>query len=50
MDGMLPSGDHAYVWNGHSSLDRSVGSGVYFYRLETDDFTQTHKLVRLGRN
>ena len=29
-------GLHTYVWNGRDDQDRSVGSGVYFYRLETN--------------
>jgi len=50
VNGQLPAGEHSYSWDGHSSLDRSAAAGVYFYRLETNDFTQTRKMVRIQQD
>lgn len=38
----LSSGNYKYNWNGSS-----LASGIYFYRLETDSFSQTKKLILL---
>jgi len=31
----LGAGDHSTVWDGSDSAQRSLASGVYFYKLET---------------
>jgi hypothetical protein len=49
VDGELPAGDHSYWWDGRTDLGRNAG-GVYFYRLETDGFSQTRKMVHLRRD
>lgn len=41
----LPAGKHAYSWNGKDSYGRTSATGIYFFRLETTDFTQTRKMV-----
>ena len=33
----LPAGRHEVPWHGKNSEGHSVASGVYFYRLATDD-------------
>jgi hypothetical protein len=38
----LPPGFHQTMWDG-----RQVGSGVYFYRLQADDYIQTRRMVLL---
>ncbi len=40
VDDQLPAGAHAVVWR---STEKT--SGVYFYRLETQDFASTRKMV-----
>jgi hypothetical protein len=42
IDGYLEAGYHSVVWNASSNA-----SGVYFYRLSTDDFTETKKMLLL---
>ena len=36
-------GHHTLTWNGQSDDGNPVASGVYFYRLRTEHFTQTQK-------
>jgi hypothetical protein len=40
----VPSGRHEVVWNGQDETGRSVGSGIYFYRLEAGDFAATRRM------
>jgi hypothetical protein len=39
------AGRHTVIWNGRSTDGNSVASGVYFYRLQTEGFEQTRKMV-----
>ena len=41
----LYAGSHKVIWNGTDSRNRRVASGIYYYRLETKDFSKTHKMV-----
>lgn len=43
----LPAGYHTLTWDGKNEQNEDVGSGLYFYRLETDEFTETRKMVVL---
>jgi len=47
VNGVLPSGGHAVTWLGRNQQGGRVGSGVYFYRLATDDRTATQKMLLL---
>lgn len=40
IDEILNQGSHKLLWNGEN-----YSSGVYFYRIETEDFTETKKMV-----
>ncbi len=43
----LEPGRHSAAWDGRDELGRHVSSGVYFYRLTADDFTDQRKMVVL---
>ena len=45
--GFVAGGSHSVVWRGRDDAGRSVGSGVYFYRLEADGFVESRKLLLL---
>ncbi len=38
-------GHHSVVWNGQDRNNRSVGSGVYFYKMETGKYSLTKKFM-----
>jgi hypothetical protein len=43
----LPAGEYTVEWNGNDDAGRRVGSGVYFYRLDVDGYSETRKMVML---
>lgn len=46
-DGIAGAGTTSVVWDGRDGRGESVSSGVYFYRLTTDTFTDTKKMMLL---
>ena len=42
IDGTVPAGNHRVSWDASK-----VSSGIYFYRLKTDNFVQTRKMLLL---
>ena len=36
-NGDFPAGRHSLLWNGYNYRGESVGSGIYFYQMETDN-------------
>jgi hypothetical protein len=44
-DGLMTAGYHSVIWDGRDSGDREVASGAYFYRLATDNFTTSRKML-----
>jgi M6 family metalloprotease-like protein len=38
-------GKHTVIWNGRDSNGQGVGSGIYLYRMTTDNFTTTKKMI-----
>jgi len=47
VDGSRSAGSHQAVWDGTNANGDEVSAGVYFYRLEADDFTASRKMVLL---
>jgi hypothetical protein len=41
----MDAGTHSVCWNSRDEAGNSVASGVYFYRLKTESFDQTRKMV-----
>ena len=40
-------GNNSVVWNGKDDSNNSVSSGVYFYRIKTDNVSTTQKILLL---
>ena len=47
IDEHLEAGEHTVDWNGRDDAGVRVSSGVYFYRLDAPDHTQTRKMLLL---
>jgi hypothetical protein len=47
VDQVLGAGTHIVEWNGVDSKGQRVTSGVYFYKMETDNYSATKKMVLL---
>ncbi len=46
-NGQMNPGKYSVKWNGLNDAGLSVTSGIYFYRLQTDDFIETRKMFKL---
>ncbi|MCK4352787.1 T9SS type A sorting domain-containing protein [candidate division WOR-3 bacterium] len=47
MAGTVAAGHHTVTWNGRDDSGQKVAPGIYFYRLETEQFKDTKKLILL---
>jgi len=47
VDGHKEKGEHVASWNGTDQEGRPLPSGVYFYRITTDNFQKTNKMILL---
>jgi len=45
VDGLQAAGRHNVVWNGKDTRGGDMSSGVYFYRMTTNGYTQTKKMM-----
>ena len=41
----MKSGQHSVVWNGTNDSGQSVGSGVYFYKLQAGEHSATKRML-----
>jgi hypothetical protein len=47
VNAVQPAGTHKIFWDGESDSQAGVSSGIYFYRLQADEFTDTKRLLLL---
>ena len=47
IDTDLPAGPHSLTWNGLNSSGRPVASGVYLYRMQTAQYSETRAMTLL---
>ncbi len=44
-DDMAAAGENTVTWNGSDQNGNNVASGVYFYRMQADNFVESRKMV-----
>jgi parallel beta-helix repeat protein len=47
IDGYIDAGYQSALWNGKTSEGSTVASGIYFYRLSTDKYVESRKMILL---
>jgi hypothetical protein len=47
VNGVQEAGHRSATWDGKDDLGKEVASGIYFYKLQTDNFVKTKKMVLL---
>jgi hypothetical protein len=47
VDGYVEAGDHRVEWNGIDAGGNAVATGVYFYRIQVGNFSETRKMVMM---
>ena len=45
IDNELSADNHQVVWDGKDDGNKSVSSGIYFYRLESGNYSSTRKMI-----
>jgi hypothetical protein len=45
VNGEMKAGSYTATWNGKDEFGKSVASGIYFYRLESQSFNSTKKMI-----
>lgn len=47
VNGYREAGSHEVIWNGKDNSGATVATGMYFYRIDTQQFTETKKMLLL---
>jgi len=47
LDDNKSAGDYSVIWDGLDEKGKTVSTGIYFYRIVTDNFTETKKMLLL---
>ncbi|MCP4570394.1 MAG: T9SS type A sorting domain-containing protein [FCB group bacterium] len=47
VDQIRPAGSYNVEWDGDNFEGKAVATGIYFYKIVTDDFTETKKMLLL---
>jgi flagellar hook assembly protein FlgD len=42
-----PAGYHEVIWNGTNDAGQNVVSGIYLYKISTEKFTATRRMILL---
>lgn len=45
LSGQMNAGTHELYWNGRTDANENVSSGVYFYRMDTESFSESRKMI-----
>ena len=45
VDDKYDAGNHSVVWAGTDDNGKTVVSGIYFYKMQTDAYSRTHKMI-----
>ena len=43
--GQMPAGYHTIMWNGTKESGQQVSSGLYFYRIQAENFSAVKKMM-----
>lgn len=46
-DDAVQAGEHQVVWNGRNQNGESVASGIYLYKLVSNSYSETRKMMLL---
>lgn len=42
---VLTAGEHSIVWDGTDNNNKSISSGIYFYKMKTENHEETKKMI-----
>jgi len=45
VDNRLEAGRHTLVWNGKDNSNKTVASGIYLYKMTSDEYSSTKKMI-----
>ncbi len=47
VDDYYQAGNHKIVWNGIDDNNNKIASGIYLYRMKTENYTEVNTLIML---